>query len=167
VGSLEAARAGRTVVVTADSGGMLLRLAKQARHVPPIHQPEVAARTVLYAADQSRRRKHWVGVSTLAAGAIAPGLLDRYRPRRLRFAAHRGCPAARSADQPMGIRRRQQWRRLRRSRHFRQPIHGPQSSAVGLRTPRPECRCGRGSCSTVPRMAPVTADPTGIANKLA
>jgi hypothetical protein len=49
--------------------------------VPPIYQPEVAARGVLYAADHPRRREYWVGASTaatLAANAIAPGLLDRY-----------------------------------------------------------------------------------------
>jgi hypothetical protein len=39
---------------------------------------------VLYAADHPRRREYWVGASTmgtLAANAIAPGLLDRYLAR--------------------------------------------------------------------------------------
>jgi NAD(P)-dependent dehydrogenase (short-subunit alcohol dehydrogenase family) len=60
------------------------RLRKQAQPVPPIYQPEVAARAVLYAADHPRRREYWVGgstVGTLAANAIAPGLLDRYLAR--------------------------------------------------------------------------------------
>ncbi len=57
------------------------RLPKPAQPVPPIYQPEVAARGVLYAADHPKRREYWVGGSTmgtLAANAIAPGLLDRY-----------------------------------------------------------------------------------------
>jgi NAD(P)-dependent dehydrogenase (short-subunit alcohol dehydrogenase family) len=60
---------------------VLSRLPKAAQPVPPIYQPEVAARGVLYAADHPRRREYWVGGSTmgtLAANAIAPGLLDRY-----------------------------------------------------------------------------------------
>jgi len=60
---------------------VLSRLPKPAQPVPPIYQPEVAARGVLYAADHPRRREYWVGgstMATLAANAIAPGLLDRY-----------------------------------------------------------------------------------------
>jgi hypothetical protein len=52
--------------------------------VPPIYQPEVAARAVLHAADNPRRREYWVGATTaatLAANAVAPGLLDRYLGR--------------------------------------------------------------------------------------
>ncbi|WP_216896634.1 SDR family oxidoreductase [Nocardia alni] len=60
------------------------RLPRQAQPVPPIFQPEVAARAVLYAADHPRRREYWVGASTaatLAANAIMPGVLDRYLAR--------------------------------------------------------------------------------------
>jgi MYXO-CTERM domain-containing protein len=49
--------------------------------VPPIYQPEVAARAVVYAGDHPRRREYWVGsttAATLLANAVAPGLLDRY-----------------------------------------------------------------------------------------
>ncbi|HEX3390132.1 MAG TPA: SDR family oxidoreductase [Streptosporangiaceae bacterium] len=63
---------------------VLSRLPKPAQPVPPIYQPEVAARGVLYAADHPGRREYWVGgttASTLAANAIAPGLLDRYLAR--------------------------------------------------------------------------------------
>src|ERR1700755_549349 len=52
--------------------------------MPPIYQPEVAAHGVLYAADHPGRREYWVGGSTaatLAANAVAPGLLDRYLAR--------------------------------------------------------------------------------------
>jgi NAD(P)-dependent dehydrogenase (short-subunit alcohol dehydrogenase family) len=60
------------------------RLHKHAQPVPPIFQPEVAARAVLHAADHPQRREYWVGASTavtLALNAIAPGLLDRYLAR--------------------------------------------------------------------------------------
>jgi NAD(P)-dependent dehydrogenase (short-subunit alcohol dehydrogenase family) len=63
---------------------VLSRLPEPAQPVAPIYQPEVAARAVLYAADHPKRREYWVGGSTmgtLAANAIAPGLLDRYLAR--------------------------------------------------------------------------------------
>jgi NAD(P)-dependent dehydrogenase (short-subunit alcohol dehydrogenase family) len=63
---------------------VLSRLSRQAQPVPPIYQPEVAARAVLRAADHPRRREYWVGgstVGTLLANAVAPGLLDRYLAR--------------------------------------------------------------------------------------
>jgi hypothetical protein len=63
---------------------VLSRLPRQAQPVPPIYQPEVAARAVVHAADHPDRREYWVGASTmltLVANAVAPGLLDRYLAR--------------------------------------------------------------------------------------
>jgi NAD(P)-dependent dehydrogenase (short-subunit alcohol dehydrogenase family) len=63
---------------------VLSRLPRRAQPVPPIYQPEVAARAVAYAADHPRRREYWVGASTvgtLVANAVVPGLLDRYLAR--------------------------------------------------------------------------------------
>ncbi|HEY6749015.1 MAG TPA: SDR family oxidoreductase [Mycobacteriales bacterium] len=63
---------------------VLSRLPRHAQPVPPIYQPELAARAVAYAADHPRRREYWVGASTagtLLANAVAPGLLDRYLGR--------------------------------------------------------------------------------------
>ncbi|WP_121179251.1 SDR family oxidoreductase [Streptomyces sp. 1114.5] len=63
---------------------VLNRLPGRARPVPPVHQPELAARAVRYAADHPGRREYWVGASTAAtliANAVAPGLLDRYLAR--------------------------------------------------------------------------------------
>jgi NAD(P)-dependent dehydrogenase (short-subunit alcohol dehydrogenase family) len=60
---------------------VLSRLRRKAQPVPPIYQPEVAARAVVHAADHPRRREYWVGGSTAAtliANSIAPGILDRY-----------------------------------------------------------------------------------------
>ena len=71
-------------VNTPQFSWVLSRLPNHAQPVPPIYQPEFAARGVLYAADHPQRREYWVGVSTmgtLAANAIAPGLLDRYLGR--------------------------------------------------------------------------------------
>ncbi len=71
-------------VNTPQFSWVLSRLPNQAQPVPPIYQPEVAARAVLYAADHPRRREYWVGASTmgtLVANAVAPGLLDRYLAR--------------------------------------------------------------------------------------
>lgn len=52
--------------------------------VPPIYQPEVAARGVLYAADHPRRKQYYVGATTVAtiwANRLAPAPLDRYLAR--------------------------------------------------------------------------------------
>jgi NAD(P)-dependent dehydrogenase (short-subunit alcohol dehydrogenase family) len=57
------------------------RLPRQPQPVPPIYQPELAARGVAYAADHPRRRMYWVGgttAATLIANRIAPAVLDRY-----------------------------------------------------------------------------------------
>jgi NAD(P)-dependent dehydrogenase (short-subunit alcohol dehydrogenase family) len=60
------------------------RMQHHAQPVPPIYQPEVAARAIVHAADRPRRREYWVGSTTMAtllANAVAPGLLDRYLAR--------------------------------------------------------------------------------------
>jgi NAD(P)-dependent dehydrogenase (short-subunit alcohol dehydrogenase family) len=71
-------------VNTPQFSWVLNRLPRRPQPVPPIFEPEVAARAVLYAADHPRRREYWVGgstVATLLANAVAPGLLDRYLAR--------------------------------------------------------------------------------------
>ncbi|MGW7522215.1 SDR family oxidoreductase [Streptomyces sp. NPDC054783] len=60
------------------------RLSRHPMPVPPIYQPEVAARGVLYAADHPRRKQYYVGAGTVAtiwANRLAPALLDRYLAR--------------------------------------------------------------------------------------
>ncbi|MFD8722851.1 SDR family oxidoreductase [Streptomyces sp. NPDC059629] len=62
----------------------LARMPRRPQPVPPIYQPELAARSVVYAADHPRRREYWVGASTmgtLLANAVMPGVLDRYLAR--------------------------------------------------------------------------------------
>src|SRR5215467_5774054 len=60
------------------------RLPRHPQPVPPIYQPEVAARAVLFAADNPGRKQYWVGMSTaatlLAEKFVSP-LLDRYLAR--------------------------------------------------------------------------------------
>jgi NAD(P)-dependent dehydrogenase (short-subunit alcohol dehydrogenase family) len=60
------------------------RLPRHPQPVPPIYQPEVAARGVVFAADHPRRKQYWVGgstVATLLGQKVAPALLDRYLAR--------------------------------------------------------------------------------------
>jgi NAD(P)-dependent dehydrogenase (short-subunit alcohol dehydrogenase family) len=60
------------------------KLPNHPQPVPPIYQPDVAARAVIYAADHPRRKQYWVGGSTtatIAGNRIIPALLDRYLAR--------------------------------------------------------------------------------------
>jgi NAD(P)-dependent dehydrogenase (short-subunit alcohol dehydrogenase family) len=60
------------------------RLPCHPQPVPPIYQPEVAARAIVAAARRPARREWWVGASTaltLLGNAIAPGIADRYLAR--------------------------------------------------------------------------------------
>ena len=71
------------------------RLGRKAQPVPPIYQPEVAARAILFAA-RNRRREIWVGLPTVKAiwaNRIAPGFADRYLARH--------GYAAQTTDQPL------------------------------------------------------------------
>jgi NAD(P)-dependent dehydrogenase (short-subunit alcohol dehydrogenase family) len=68
---------------TPQFGWVLSRLPNHPQPVPPIYQPEVAARAVVHLAEHPRREL-WVGgttVATLLANSVAPGLLDRYLGR--------------------------------------------------------------------------------------
>ncbi|MUL42907.1 SDR family oxidoreductase [Streptomonospora sp. PA3] len=60
------------------------RLPRHAQPVPPIYQPEVAARAIVRAADRPRPREYWVGggaVQTILGNRLAPGVLDRMLAR--------------------------------------------------------------------------------------
>jgi NAD(P)-dependent dehydrogenase (short-subunit alcohol dehydrogenase family) len=91
-------------VNTPQFSWVLSRLPHQAQPVPPIYQPEVAARAVVYAAAHPRRREYWVGGSTamtLIANAVVPGVLDRYLART-GFKAQQ-TPQPRNPDQPANL----------------------------------------------------------------
>ena len=65
---------------TPHFGVVRTRLPRHPQPVPPIFQPELAARAIVWAAEH-RRRELWVGGSTVKAviaNRFVPGLLDRY-----------------------------------------------------------------------------------------
>ncbi len=68
---------------TPQFGWVKSRLPRKAQPVPPIYQPEVAARAILYASHHPRR-EIYVGLPTVEAivgNKIAPGALDHYLAR--------------------------------------------------------------------------------------
>ena len=70
------------------------RLRRKAQPVPPIYEPEVAARAILFASHNSRR-EIFVGLPTVEAivgNKIAPDLLDHYLARN--------CFKAQQTDEP-------------------------------------------------------------------
>jgi NAD(P)-dependent dehydrogenase (short-subunit alcohol dehydrogenase family) len=68
-------------VNTPQFSWVLSRLPRHPQPVPPIYEPELAARGVAFAADHPGRKQYWVGESTAAtilAQKFAAPLLDRY-----------------------------------------------------------------------------------------
>ena len=93
------------------------RLPHQPQPVPPIYQPELAARGVLFAADHPDRRQYWVGgttAATLLANRVVPGLLDRYLGRTGYSSQQTGQPA--TPERPDNLQ---------------QPVDGPEGTDHG------------------------------------
>jgi NAD(P)-dependent dehydrogenase (short-subunit alcohol dehydrogenase family) len=68
---------------TPQFGWVRNRLPFHPQPVPPIYQPEVAARAIVWAAEHPRR-EYWIGyptVGAIVANSFVPGLLDRYLAR--------------------------------------------------------------------------------------
>jgi hypothetical protein len=66
---------------TPQFGWVKSRLPRKAQPVPPIFQPEVAARAIYYAAHHPEKREYYAGWSTVKAivgNKLAPSLGDRY-----------------------------------------------------------------------------------------
>lgn len=60
------------------------RLPNRPQPVPPIYQPEIAAKAIVFAADHPKRKEYWPGISTAATilgQRLMPALLDRYLAR--------------------------------------------------------------------------------------
>lgn len=59
------------------------RLPRKPQPVPPIFQPEVAARAIVWAADHNRRELYvgWPTVEAIVGNKLAPGWLDHYLAR--------------------------------------------------------------------------------------
>ncbi|MGZ4817113.1 MAG: SDR family oxidoreductase [Terriglobales bacterium] len=69
---------------TPQFGWVKSRLPHKAQPVPPIYQPEVAARAIYYAAHHPRRREYyaaWSAVKAIVGNKIAPSFADRYLAR--------------------------------------------------------------------------------------
>jgi NAD(P)-dependent dehydrogenase (short-subunit alcohol dehydrogenase family) len=68
---------------TPQFGWVRSRLPNQAQPVPPIFQPEVAARAIEFASRHPRRdfKVGWPTVATIWGNRVAPALLDRYLAR--------------------------------------------------------------------------------------
>ncbi len=69
---------------TPQFGWVKSRLPHKAQPVPPIFQPEVAARAIYYAAHHPERREYFVGGSTVKAifgNKLAPSFADHYLAR--------------------------------------------------------------------------------------
>ncbi|HEY7404245.1 MAG TPA: SDR family oxidoreductase [Candidatus Angelobacter sp.] len=69
---------------TPQFGWVKSRLPRKAQPVPPIFQPEVAARAIYYAAHYPERREYYAGWSTVKAiigNKLMPSLGDRYLAR--------------------------------------------------------------------------------------
>jgi NAD(P)-dependent dehydrogenase (short-subunit alcohol dehydrogenase family) len=91
-------------VNTPQFSWVLSRMPKHAQPVPPIYQPQVAGKAVVFAAEHPHRREYWVGGSTmgtLAANAIAPGVLDRYLAKT-GFSSQQ-TDAPQGSDQPVNL----------------------------------------------------------------
>lgn len=61
------------------------RLPRKPQPVPPIFQPEVGAKAIVYAAQHPNKREYWVGfpaVKAIVGERVAPGLLDRYLAKK-------------------------------------------------------------------------------------
>jgi NAD(P)-dependent dehydrogenase (short-subunit alcohol dehydrogenase family) len=65
---------------TPQFGWVKSRLPRKPQPVPPIFQPEVAARAIVWAADHDRREVYvgWPTVKAIVGDKIAPGFADRY-----------------------------------------------------------------------------------------
>jgi NAD(P)-dependent dehydrogenase (short-subunit alcohol dehydrogenase family) len=69
---------------TPQFGWVRSKLPRKAQPVPPIFQPEVAARAIYHAAHHPHRREYFVGGSTVVAifgNKLAPSLADHYLAR--------------------------------------------------------------------------------------
>jgi hypothetical protein len=69
---------------TPQFGWVKSRLPRKAQPVPPIYQPEVAARAIYYAAHHPKRREYypaWSSVLAIFGNKLAPSFADHYLAR--------------------------------------------------------------------------------------
>ena len=95
-------------VNTPQFSWVLSRLPRHPQPVPPIYQPEVAARAVVHAADHPQRREYWVGATHGRDPGRQRGRARAARPlpgpHRLRLAADRAAARPRTPRRTSGSR---------------------------------------------------------------
>jgi hypothetical protein len=130
-------------VNTPQFNWVLSRLPRRAQPVPPIYQPEVAARAIAYAADHPNRRERWVGMSTVAT-----------------LLGDKVIPGPGPADEPLGACRPTLGNRPGRSRQLRRHRPPTQPAAVDGAPSRVRRRRRRRGGGTGHRRSPaqVTVD---------
>ena len=103
-------------VNTPQFSWVLSRLPRHPQPVPPIYEPEVAARAIVFAAAHPERKQYWVGASTIATllgQKVMPAVLDRYLARTGFDAQQTDDAAPRAREQPLRTARRVTRPRLR------------------------------------------------------
>ncbi|MCO6430488.1 MAG: SDR family NAD(P)-dependent oxidoreductase, partial [Deltaproteobacteria bacterium] len=83
------------------------RMPHKAQPVPPIYQPEVAARAIVWAAHNKRRELYvgWPTIKAIVGNKIAPGYADRYLARN-------GYEAQQTSEPERAQREHNLWRPL-------------------------------------------------------
>lgn len=121
--------------------------------VPPIYQPEIAAKAVLFAADHNRREID-VGASTVTAvlaNKIVPGLLDHYLAR-FGYTSQQG-PGLADHSRPDNL-----WKPVPGDHG----VHGPFSNRAAKRSPEVWTTLHRGSLAVAAGVAGIGLAALGI-----
>ncbi|MEV8565276.1 SDR family oxidoreductase [Streptomyces sp. NPDC051322] len=121
-------------VNTPQFSWVLSRLPNHPQPVPPIYQPEIAARAVVHAADHPRRKQYYVGASTVATilgNRVAPALLDRYLART-------GFDSQQTADKASPDRVNNLWQPADGPRGHDYGAHGVFDDQASARSPQTE-----------------------------
>ncbi len=134
-------------VNTPQFSWVLSRLPRRPQPVPPIYQPEVAAKGIAFAADHPDRKEHWVGGSTagtIMAQKFAAPLLDRYLARTGYDSQQTQEPSFDPGQlyQPLASGRPAAGQRPRRARGLRRPVPQAQRAAQRHRARRAGRRRG-------------------------
>lgn len=120
---------------------LLSRLPRHAEPVPPIYQPEVAARAIVGAADRPYRREYWVGTLDGADHPRQPGRAGAARPlpgpHGLPVPADRPPRRPGSAEQPVASAGRAGRARLRGTGRLRRPVPRAQPTGMAVAPPSP------------------------------
>ena len=118
---------------TPQFGWVKSRLPRKGQPVPPIFQPEVAARAIVWAAFHDRREIDvgWPTVKAIVGNKFAPGWLDHYLAHMLRSPDDRRARGPHPPEQSLGTRPR----RPRRAWGLRRSLATLELAALGRPAP--------------------------------